>query len=53
MVGDSTHDLLAGRAAGMKTAAVLTGMANEGELAPFADVVMQDIGHLPGWLGIN
>ncbi len=52
MVGDSTHDLLAGRAAGMATAAVLTGMAGPGELQPFADVVLADIGHLPGWLGL-
>ena len=27
MVGDSTHDLIAGRAAGMRTVAVLTGLA--------------------------
>jgi len=53
MVGDSTHDLLAGRAAGMWTAAVLTGMANADELAPYADVVVPDIGHLPNWLGIR
>ena len=50
MVGDSTHDLLAGRAAGMQTIAVLTGVAIEAELAPFADVVLPDIGHIPGWL---
>ncbi|MEH6834366.1 MULTISPECIES: HAD family hydrolase [Falsihalocynthiibacter] len=50
MVGDSRHDLSAGRAAGMKTAAVLTGVATERDLAPFADVVMPHIGHLPAWL---
>lgn len=50
MVGDSTHDLLAGRAAGMKTVGVLTGLARERDLAPHADVVLPDIGHLPGWL---
>ncbi len=50
MVGDSTHDLLAGRAAGMTTVAVLTGMAPAEELAPHADVVLPDIGHLPAWL---
>jgi phosphoglycolate phosphatase len=50
MVGDSLHDLKAGRAAGMRTAAVLTGVAAAADLAPFADVVLPDIGHLPdGW----
>ena len=52
MVGDSTHDLRAGRAAGMRTVAVLTGMADEETLAPLADVVLPDIGHLPEWLGL-
>lgn len=50
MIGDSTHDLDAGRAAGMITVAVLTGMAGPDELAPFADAVLPDIGALPGWL---
>ncbi len=50
MVGDSTHDLVAGRAAGMQTVAVLTGMAEKAELAPFADVVLPNIGHIPEWL---
>jgi len=50
MVGDSTHDLIAGRAAGMGTVAVLTGMAEERELAPFADVVLPDIGAIPAFL---
>ena len=52
MVGDSLHDLLAGRAAGMRTAGVLTGLATEAELAPHADVVLPHVGHLPGWLGL-
>ncbi|WP_417724743.1 HAD family hydrolase [Salipiger sp.] len=50
MVGDSTHDLEAGRAAGMRTVGVLTGPAVAGDLAHLADVVLPDIGHLPGWL---
>jgi phosphoglycolate phosphatase len=50
MVGDSTHDLEAGRAAGMQTVAVLTGIAGRSELAPHADVVLADIGGLPGWI---
>ncbi len=50
MVGDSRHDLLAGRAAGMATVAVLTGPSPREELAPLADAVLPDIGHLPAWL---
>jgi len=50
MVGDSTHDLLAGRAAGMACVAVLTGVAKAEELAPLADAVLPDIGHLPEWI---
>jgi phosphoglycolate phosphatase len=47
MVGDSTHDLQAGRAAGMRTIGVLTGIAPRDVLAPQADMVLPDIGHLP------
>ena len=50
MVGDSTHDLHAGRAAGMQTVGVLTGLASAETLAPLADAVLPDIGHLPEWL---
>lgn len=50
MVGDSTHDLLAGRAAGMQTVGVLTGLASAADLAPLADAILPDIGALPGWL---
>lgn len=50
MVGDSAHDLIAGRAAGMQTVGVLTGMAGHDELAALADIVFPDIGHLPGWI---
>jgi phosphoglycolate phosphatase len=50
MVGDSTHDLLAGRRAGMRTVGVLTGTALTEELAPLADIVLPDIGHIPDWL---
>lgn len=50
MVGDSRHDLEAARAAGMPRVAVLTGPATAGELAPFAEAVLPDIGHLPDWL---
>ncbi|MDR0808733.1 MAG: HAD family hydrolase [Gemmobacter sp.] len=50
MVGDSRHDLEAGRAAGMVCVAVLTGVASAEALAPHADIVLDDIGHLPDWL---
>ena len=50
MVGDSAHDLIAGRAAGMQPVAVLTGIAGRDELAPLADVVLPDIGALPVWI---
>lgn len=51
MVGDSLHDLKAGRAAGMITVGVLTGVAPAQELQPFADVILPDIGHLESWIG--
>lgn len=50
MVGDSLHDLHAARAAGMVAVAVLTGVAGAADLAPHADVVLPDIGHLAAWL---
>lgn len=50
MVGDSKHDLDAGRAAGMHAVAVLTGIADAAELSPHADVVLADIAALPGWI---
>ncbi|WP_298846560.1 HAD family hydrolase [uncultured Ruegeria sp.] len=53
MVGDSLHDLQAGRAAGMTTIGVLTGLAEAEALAPMADVVLPDIGHIPEWLAQN
>ena len=52
MVGDSLHDLGAGRAAGCAhVIAVLSGPAPAEVLAPQADVVLPDIGALPAWLG--
>ncbi len=50
MVGDSRHDLIAGRAAGMGTVGVLTGLAEADELAPLSDIVLPHIGHLPAWI---
>lgn len=51
MVGDSTHDLRAGRQAETKCIGVLTGLASRETLQPFADEVFPDIGHLPMWIG--
>lgn len=50
MVGDSKHDLDAGRAAGMKAVAVLTGIAKGADLAPHADVLLDDIAGLGPWI---
>lgn len=50
MIGDSRYDLIAGRAAGMRTIGVLTGLAPEEELAPLSDRVLPDIGGVPAWL---
>ncbi|MBV9077084.1 MAG: HAD family hydrolase [Methylobacteriaceae bacterium] len=53
MVGDSTHDLVAARAAGAIAVAVLTGprgRAAEAEIAPLADAVLGSIGDLEAWL---
>jgi phosphoglycolate phosphatase len=50
MVGDSLHDLIAGRAAGMMTIGVLTGMATREDLQSHADVVLTNIGEIPAWL---
>lgn len=50
MVGDSLHDLQAGRAAGMRTIGVLTGPAPRAALSPFADVVLASIADIPEWL---
>ncbi len=50
MIGDSTHDLRAGRAAKMKTLGVLTGPAKVSELEPFADGVITSIESIEDWL---
>lgn len=50
MVGDSLHDLDAGRAAGMHALAVLTGIAVAAELAPHADAVLTDIAGIGPWI---
>ena len=50
MVGDSLHDLHAARAAGTTAVGVLTGTAVRSDLAPFADVVLPDVTHVPPWV---
>ena len=51
MVGDSTHDLGAARAAGAALAiGVLTGPATAEDLAPLADAVLGSIAELPAFL---
>ncbi|MEM9578295.1 MAG: HAD family hydrolase [Pseudomonadota bacterium] len=50
MVGDSLHDLIAARNAGMRAVGVLTGMATVDVLTPYAEIVLPDIGHLADWL---
>ena len=53
MVGDSAWDLEAGKAAGMTSVGVLTGTATRRMLSPAADVILNHIGELPGWLGLE
>lgn len=51
MVGDSPADLTAGRAAGCgRVIGVLTGTSPAEVLAPFADIVVDDVHALPGLL---
>ena len=50
MVGDSLHDIDAGRAAGMRTIGVLTGPASRADLTPHADIVFDTIAEIPAWL---
>ena len=50
MVGDSTHDLAAARAAGMVAVGVLTGPAEAADLAPHADAVLGSVADLPDWI---
>ena len=47
LVGDSTHDLHAARAAGAVAIAVLSGPASRAELEPHADHVIASIADLP------
>lgn len=50
MVGDTTHDLAAARAAAVTAIGVLSGFASRETLAPLADHVLPDLMHLPAFL---
>ncbi len=52
MIGDSLHDLHAGRDAGMTPVAVLTGPMPRHVLEPHAAVVLDTIADLPDWLSL-
>lgn len=46
MVGDTPNDLRFARNAGARTVGVLTGVSSERALAPYADLVLVNIGEL-------
>lgn len=53
LIGDSTHDLIAARAAGVVAVAVLTGPLGEAaraDVEPHADYVLGSIADLAAWL---
>ena len=50
MIGDSVGDLIAAKAAGIKSIAVLTGVASRTDLEPYADFILSDISSLVPWL---
>ncbi len=53
VVGDSLHDLGMGRNGGARVSVgVLTGAATADDLTALADVILDDIDALPGWLGL-
>ena len=53
MVGDSSHDLLAGKAANMPTIGVLTGVAKRDELLRYTENVLNNIGEIPEFFKKN
>ncbi len=50
MVGDSTHDLMAARAADMVSIGITGDGRNTAALTKWADVLFADIGAIPGWI---
>ncbi len=54
MIGDTTVDIRAGKAAGAQTAGVLCGFGERAELQKMgADVILEDTTQLPAILGLN
>lgn len=53
MVGDSLHDLEAGRSAGARTCGVETGPADRSALEKHADIVLSSVALLPAQLGVS
>jgi len=53
MVGDTTIDMLAARAAGMTAIAVENGLQDARDLAAHADHILASIAELPAWLQIK
>ena len=53
MVGDSVHDMQAGKAAGVKTCAVETGLAKREVLLPHADMVLSSLTELANTLNVK
>ena len=49
MVGDSTHDLIAAKKAGVHAIGVLTGVAEKKELDPYADIILTSIQDIPNY----
>ena len=50
MVGDNRHDLEMAKAGGALAIGVLSGTGTRESLTPLADVVLESIAELPGWL---
>ena len=50
MIGDSTHDLKAAQKAKIYSIGVLTGVAEEMELMPYADKILDSIEAISSWL---
>ena len=52
MIGDSTHDLIAAKKAGLYAIGVLTGVAKRSELELYADKILKSIKDLPVFLNL-
>lgn len=53
VVGDSPHDMVAARAAGMRGLGVLTGVATRAQFGGLAETVLPSIAALPRWLDME